>query len=79
MEFESLKMSKFKENAIKKEQLFGLTGGGMATGGGTNLEAIHGGQTTCFDYGYDAVRNNPDGSTFITYHNRTNIRYGICQ
>ena len=78
MELESLQLKKFKKDQIKKDQLFSFNGGGMPTGGGCNLEGTHNGQTACYDYSYDAVRTAPDGSTFLTFHGRSNVRYGPC-
>lgn len=77
MNLESLKNSKFKDSVLKKEQLFTLNGGGTATPGGTGCgtgtSASHPDVIYKYDFGYDAIRKNPDGSTFITYHNRTNV------
>lgn len=77
MKLESLKLEKFKENTLKKEQLFNLKGRGTVTPGGNgcgdNVSASNPTAVYNFDYGYDAIRTNADGSTFITYHNRTNL------
>jgi hypothetical protein len=79
MKLESLKKDKFKDNTLKKEQMFQLNGGGVATPGGT-ICGPHGQSQAVvqYDYGYDAVRNNPDGTTYITYHNRSNVVEGVC-
>lgn len=61
MKLESLKLEKFEADALKKEQMFALNGGGTATPSGTRTE---GGRT--YDYGYDSDRGDR-----ITYHNRT--------
>lgn len=70
MELESLKLDKFKKNALKKEQMFTLNGGGSVTVGG-NVNGPHGpsGQMANYDYGYDSYR---DGT--LTFHNRSNVR-----
>ena len=69
MKLESLKLEKFKDSTLKREQMFMLNGGGIATGGG-NICAPHGssGEMMNFDYGYDA---NRDG--ILTFHNRSNV------
>lgn len=70
MKLERLHLDKFKENALKRQQMFKLNGGGVETAGGT-VCGPHGpsGEVVSYDYGYDSVRT--DGST--TYHNRTNV------
>ncbi|PKV48682.1 natural product precursor [Aquimarina sp. MAR_2010_214] len=74
MKLESLKLEKFKENELKKEQMFFLNGGGSATGGG-RVEGTHGGRAAIYSYGYDAIRLNGAGGTYLTFHNRSNINY----
>lgn len=63
MKLESLNLEKFKKNALKKEQLFMLNGGGTVTGEGSNPPEDKRGP---YYYGYDSIRS--DGRT--TYHNR---------
>ncbi len=69
MKLESIKLDKFKDNVLKKEQMFMLNGNGIATPGG-NICAPHGpeGRVMNFDYGYDAIR---DGS--LTFHSRKHV------
>jgi natural product precursor len=67
MKLESLKLDKFKDNSLKREQMFNLNGGGTATEGGHACQVDEFGRTWELDYGYDAIR---DG--VVTYHNRTN-------
>ena len=69
MKLESLKLEKFKSNSLKKEQMYMLSGGGIATSGGNICLPDGNGCWIICDYGYDAIRS--DGST--TYHNRTNV------
>lgn len=77
MKLESLKETKFKDTVLKREQMFTLNGGGTETpagsGCGDNVSASNPTVVYNFDYGYDAIRTNPDGSKFTTYHNRTNV------
>lgn len=77
MKLESLKNDKFKNNVLKREQMFTLNGGGTATpagsGCGTGTSAAYPNVNYKYDYGYDAIRTRPDGSTYTTYHNRTNV------
>jgi hypothetical protein len=75
MKLERLKLEKFKDNVLKREQLFMLNGGGIATAGG-NICAPHGpaGIVQNFDYGYDVSRTDAYGGTFLTFHNRTNLQ-----
>jgi hypothetical protein len=74
MKLESLQLDKFKGNALKREQMFSLNGGGTQTDPGT-VCGPHGqsGEIVRFDYGYDSYR---DG--ILTYHNRTNIVRQVC-
>lgn len=71
MKLESLKLEKFQDSALKKEQMFMLNGGGTKTGanwcytGGT-----HNGRAASFYYGYDSDRGG-----VTTYHDRSQIRY----
>ncbi|MFD2892013.1 hypothetical protein ACFS5J_08325 [Flavobacterium chuncheonense] len=73
MKLESLKLEKFKENALKKEQLFVLGGQNTVTpagsGCGIGTSASNPDTIYKYDYGYDVDR----GDGFITYHNRTNV------
>lgn len=71
MELESLELEKFKENTIKKEQMFLLNGGGTATPAGVNYNGTHGGRPAAYNYGYDVDR----GNGWLTFHNRSNIVY----
>ncbi|WP_264537360.1 hypothetical protein [Flavobacterium sp. N1736] len=73
MKLESLKLDKFKDCTLKKEQLFMLNGGGIYSSG-SNICAPHGASQRImnFDYGYDSNRNG-----VITFHDRTNIQ-DIC-
>ena len=57
MKLESLKLDKFKNEALKKEQMFALNGSGTVTPGGHRED---------YTYGYDSDR----GNGWITYHNR---------
>jgi hypothetical protein len=52
--------------------MFKLNGGGVATPAG-NVCAPHGAEQTHvnFNYGYDAIRTRSDGTTYLTFHNRT--------
>ena len=67
MKLESLKLDKFKDVTLKREQLFTLNGGGVATGPGT-ITGPHGpsGANATYNYGYDSSRNGT-----LTFHNRT--------
>lgn len=69
MKLERLDLEKFKDCTLKKEQLFTLSGGGIATGPGNICDA-HGaeGKIMKFHYGYDANRNGK-----MTFHNRSNV------
>lgn len=77
MKLESLKLDRFQKDALKKEQMFKLNGGGTPTSGGsgcgTGTSASNPDTVYKYDYGYDAIRTNPDGATYTTYHNRTNV------
>ncbi|HAT77560.1 MAG TPA: hypothetical protein DCS19_12225 [Flavobacterium sp.] len=76
MKLESLKLEKFKSNALKKEQMFMLNGGGSKTEAGTHC-GEHGpkGKFMEYDYGYDVLRGvDSSGMSYITYHNRSNVR-----
>ncbi|UZO81891.1 hypothetical protein NBT05_05350 [Aquimarina sp. ERC-38] len=74
MKFESIKIKKFQEEALNKKQMENIKANGIATAGG-RTEAPHGanGALTQFDYGYDAIRDNGDGTTRLTFHNRSNF------
>lgn len=83
MKLESLKLEKFKDNGLEREQMFSLKGGlvdanvGTATpaGSGCGYGTVSSDYYTMYsyNYGYDAIRTNDDGSTYTTYHNRTNM------
>lgn len=75
MKLESLKENKFKDSVLKREQLFMLNGGGTKTPSGRGCGVDSYGRTYFADYGYDAIRKGADGSTFTTYHNRTNFNW----
>lgn len=82
MKLESIKLNKFKDAAVKKEQTFMLNGGGTATASGTNYNGTHRGpggqmQGASYDYGYDVNRGIRNGQTWYTYHNRSNITYAV--
>jgi natural product precursor len=69
MKLESLKLERFQKDALKKEQMFKLNGGGTPTPAGQacGTANVYPYRTWIYDYGYDVIR---DGKT--TYHNRTN-------
>lgn len=69
MELESLKLDKFKDSTLKREQLFSLNGGGIKSGGG-NISDEHAGRPANYDYGYDSYRNGR-----LTFHDRSNVVY----
>jgi hypothetical protein len=71
MKLESLKLDKFKDSTLKKEQMFMLNGGGIPSGPGT-VKGPHGasGQNATFNYGYDVDRGG-----YLTFHNRSNVVY----
>lgn len=69
MKLESLKLDKFKDNTLKREQLFMLNGGGIRSDGG-NITSEHMGRKANYDYGYDSYRNGT-----LTFHNRSNVEY----
>ncbi|BFM43819.1 hypothetical protein CFS9_24600 [Flavobacterium sp. CFS9] len=68
MELESLKLDKFKDCTLKREQLFVLNGDGVKSPAGTICD-WHGGKLQKFDYGYDSERGG-----YLTFHNRSNVR-----
>lgn len=70
MKLESLKLNKFKDNALKREQMFTLNGGDTRTDPGSACEVDQFGRTWEFDYAYDAIRDG--GGTSL--HGRTNRR-----
>lgn len=78
MELESLKLEKFKNETLNRKQMFQLNGGGTATPGGSGCGygtfASDYYTMYSYDFGYDAIRTNPDGTTYTTYHNRTNVK-----
>ncbi|WP_017497833.1 hypothetical protein [Flavobacterium sp. WG21] len=71
MELESLKLDKFKDCTLKREQLFVLNGGGIRTDSGTVCGPHAGYQKKKYDYGYDIDRG---GEGNITFHDRSNVR-----
>ncbi|WP_428229139.1 hypothetical protein [Flavobacterium sp.] len=73
MELESLKLNKFKDVSLKREQLFMLNGDGIKSDPG-NICAPHGASQKLmnFNYGYDSQR---DGVT--TFHDRSDVK-DIC-
>ncbi|OXG01560.1 hypothetical protein BC749_10493 [Flavobacterium araucananum] len=73
MKLESLKLEKFKDCTLKKEQMFMLNGGGIKSDP-DNICAEHGasGELKNFDYGYDSNRNG-----VMTFHDRSNVQ-DIC-
>ncbi|WP_166961531.1 hypothetical protein [Yeosuana marina] len=70
MKLESLKLNKFKGDSLKKEQMFMLNGGRVASEGG-RTEGTMNGRACIYDYGFDST--GPNGQ--VTYHNRSNIVY----
>lgn len=81
MKLESLKLEKFKDESLKRDHMAFINGGlaGTATPGG-NICSPHGpaGHWMNFDYGYDALRTDANGASYISYHNRSNLR-DICE
>lgn len=71
MKLESLKLNKFRDHSLKKEQMFMLNGGGTRTPGGTACRVDDQGRTFTFDYAYDAIRDGIEGRTL---HGRSNNR-----
>ena len=78
MKLESLKLEKFNDKALKKEQMFNLNGGGTKTPGGhgcgTGTSASNPNVNLEYDFGYDVDR----GDGYITYHDRTNVKVVAC-
>ena len=82
MKLERLKLEKFKESVLKREQLFMLNGGGIETGPG-HIKDYATGYCLEFDYGYDSNRDGGyggntggyggGGGTYTTFHNRSNV------
>ncbi|TPG42017.1 hypothetical protein [Flavobacterium pectinovorum] len=68
MNLESLKLDKFKDCTLKKEQLFMLNGGGIKSDPGT-VCGLHAGKLQKYDYGYDIERGG-----HLTFHDRFNVR-----
>jgi hypothetical protein len=70
MKLESLKLDKFKDCTLKREQLFALNGDGIKSGPG-NICDKHGESSELmnFDYGYDVERGGR-----LTFHNRSNVQ-----
>ncbi|WP_396146907.1 TIGR04149 family rSAM-modified RiPP [Flavobacterium sp.] len=82
MKLENLKLDKFQDKALKKEQMFKLNGGGTRTPGGHGCGGgtVSSNMGACYDYdfGYDIDRGNGN----ITYHDRTNVKiisFSECQ
>ncbi|WP_395045370.1 TIGR04149 family rSAM-modified RiPP [Flavobacterium sp.] len=75
MKLESLKLDKFKNDALEKKQMFSLKGGVADAGTVTPAGRGSGVHPTLgyyeADYGYDSIR---EGGV-VTYHNRTNYTY----
>ncbi|WP_195760071.1 hypothetical protein [Flavobacterium sp. LC2016-23] len=71
MKLESLKLEKFKDSTLKREQMVNLSGGGTVSSGKTT-KGPHGllKQNAIYDYGYDSYRNG-----ILTFHNRSNVRF----
>ena len=71
MKLESLKLEKFKDNSLKREQMFTLNGGGTRTPGGhaCGTNTVYPFQTVEYDYGYDSIRNGVK-----TFHDRSNYQ-----
>lgn len=71
MKLESLKLEKFNDSTLKKEQMVQLNGGGIPSPAGTT-KGPHGplGANALYNYGYDVYRNGE-----LTFHNRTFVRY----
>ena len=74
MKLESLKLDKFNEGALKREQMFTLNGGGTKTPGGHGCGGgtVSSDMGSCYDYDYGYDINQNDGRT--TYHDRTNVQ-----
>ncbi|WP_396146905.1 TIGR04149 family rSAM-modified RiPP [Flavobacterium sp.] len=74
MKLENLKLDKFQDKALKKEQMFKLNGGNTVTAGGFGCGAgtVSSDMSTIYSYnfGYDINR----GNGHITYHDRTNLK-----
>ena len=71
MKLESLQLDKFKDNGLKREQMFHLNGGGTVTPAGQacGSNTVYPYTPIYFNYGYDVNREG-----LITYHDRTNYR-----
>lgn len=80
MKLEKLKLEKFKDSVLKREQLFKLNGGGVETGSG-HISDWATGECLSYDYGYDSTRDGSYGGygggygTYTTYHNRSNVTH----
>ncbi len=79
MKLESLKLEKFKNESLKRDHMAFINGGLVGTltlaGSGCGVNVLGSNPTAVysFDYGYDSIRTREDGSTYATYHNRTNV------
>lgn len=82
MKLESLKLKNFLDFKMDNDKMSVLNGGladavgtvtpaGSGCGYGTTSADYY--QMYSYNYGYDAIRTNADGSTYTTYHNRTNV------
>ena len=71
MKLERLQLEKFKDNALKKEQMVPLGGRNVITNSGSRVgpHSIMG--ITHYNYGYDVDRYDGDTYNGTTYHNRT--------
>lgn len=54
--------------------MFSLNGGGSGTGFG-RVEESHEGKAAIYNYGYDWIRSDGAGGTYLTFHNRSDITY----
>ena len=77
MKLESLKLEKFKPEALKKEQMLKLNGGLLAAntltpaGSGCGYGTVASDPNTNYSYNFGYDVNRGDG--WITYHDRTNV------
>lgn len=83
MKLESLKLQNFLDAKMDNEQMSVLNGGlidaarntvtpaGSGCGYGSTSSDYY--QMYSYNFGYDVIRKNEDGSTYTTYHNRTNV------
>lgn len=83
MKLESLKLQNFLDAKMDNEQMSVLNGGLYGSAGNTVTPAGSGcgpglnlsNPTAVYhiDYGYDVIRTNSDGTTYTTYHDRSNM------